>query len=165
MAFIHCKINKPINILSSNILISCLLMSLCVDLKLVQRIGTKCIKTTTTTKKTKQIHIALLVEHSPMARWVLVLSPTNAWLQVCGRDWLSCHANRLAGITPEVNLRKCVTCISLPSANKAAHSGFETHRRHHQKSKTVAPQKGLVFYKKLFFKKLQKSLANIQTFL
>ena len=43
-----------------------------------------------------------------------------------------------------------------PSANKAAHSGFETQRRHHQKSKTeasVAPQKGLVFSENLFFKK------------
>ena len=35
----------------------------------------------------------------------------------------------------------------LPSVNKAAHSGFEIQRRHHQKSKTgvsVAPQKGLM---------------------
>ena len=46
---------------------------------------------------------------------------------------------RLAGVAPEVNLRKHVTCMPLPSANKAAYSGFET-----QKSKTgvsVAPQK------------------------
>ena len=28
------------------------------------------------------------------------------------------------------------TCTPLPSGNKAAHSGFETHRRRHQKSKT-----------------------------
>ena len=38
-------------------------------------------------------------------------------------------AKRLAGVTPEVNHRKRVTCMSLPSANKAAHSGFETQRR------------------------------------
>ena len=51
--------------------------------------------------------------------------------------------NRSTGVTPEVNLRGHVTHTSLPSANKAAHSGFETQRRCHQKSKTgesVAPQ-------------------------
>ena len=30
----------------------------------------------------------------------------------------------------------------MPSGTKAAHPGFETQRRHHQKSKTVAPYKG-----------------------
>ena len=51
---------------------------------------------------------------------------------------------RLEGVTPEVNLRKHVTHMPPPSVNKAAHSGFETHRRHHQKSNTgvsVARQK------------------------
>ena len=43
---------------------------------------------------------------------------------------------RFVGVTLEVNLWKCVTHMSPPSMNKAAHSGFETHRRHHQKSKT-----------------------------
>ena len=54
---------------------------------------------------------------------------------------------RLAGDAPEVNLGKCVTRTPRPSMNKAAHSGFETQRRHHQKSKTrvsVSPQKGLM---------------------
>ena len=49
-------------------------------------------------------------------------------------------AKRSAGIAPEV-----------PSVNQAAHSGFETQRRHHQKSKTwvsVAPQKDLPKIKK-----------------
>ena len=41
-------------------------------------------------------------------------------------------AKRLEGVTPEMNLRECVTYTPLPSANKAAHSGFETQRRHHQ---------------------------------
>ena len=53
-------------------------------------------------------------------------------------------AKRSAGVAPEVNLREHVTCTPLPSMNKAANSGFETQRRHHQKSKTgvsVAPQK------------------------
>ena len=35
-------------------------------------------------------------------------------------------AKRLAGVTPEVNLRQHVTCMPLPSANKAVHSGFKT---------------------------------------
>ena len=62
---------------------------------------------------------------------------------------------RLAGVAPEVNLGECVAHTCLPSANKAAHSGFETQRRHHQKSKTgvsVAPQKGLMS-SRIFFKK------------
>ena len=55
-------------------------------------------------------------------------------------------AKRSAGVTPEVNLGEHVTCMPLPSMKKAAHFGFETHRRRHQKSKTgvsVAPQKDL----------------------
>ena len=62
---------------------------------------------------------------------------------------------RLAGVAPEVNLRECISCMPLPSANKAAHSGFETQRRHHQKSKTgvsVSPQKGLMSSKKILKK-------------
>ena len=62
---------------------------------------------------------------------------------------------RSAGVTPEVNLRKCVTCMPLPSGNKAAQSGFETQRRRHQKSKTwvsVASQKELMSSKKIFKK-------------
>ena len=43
-------------------------------------------------------------------------------------------AKRSAGVTAEVNLSEHVTHMPLPSANKAAHSGFETQRRHHQKS-------------------------------
>ena len=63
---------------------------------------------------------------------------------------------RSVGVVPEVNPREHATCMSLPSMNKAAHSGFETQRRHHQKSKTevsVASQKGLMSsknYKKNF---------------
>ena len=54
---------------------------------------------------------------------------------------------RSAGVTPEVNSREHVTQMPLSSVNKAAHSGFETQRRCHQKSKTeisVVPQKGLM---------------------
>ena len=42
-----------------------------------------------------------------------------------------------AGVAPEVNLKKCVAWMPLPRVNKPAHSGFETQRRHHQKSKCV----------------------------
>ena len=45
-------------------------------------------------------------------------------------------AKRSAGVTPEMNLGEHVTHMSLPRMNKAAHSGFETWRRCHQKSKT-----------------------------
>ena len=53
----------------------------------------------------------------------------------------------------EVNLREHITCMPLPSVNKAAHLGFETQKRHHQKSKTgesVGPQKALMS-SKIFF--------------
>ena len=56
------------------------------------------------------------------------------------------------GFAPELNLRDCVTCTPLPGANKAAHSGFETQRRHHQNSKTgvsVTPHKDLCPPKKV----------------
>ena len=43
---------------------------------------------------------------------------------------------KLAGVALEVNLQEHVPHTPPPSANKAAHSGFETQRRHHQKSKT-----------------------------
>ena len=55
-------------------------------------------------------------------------------------------AKRSASVAPEVNLRGRISCTPLPSVNKAAHPGFETQIRHHQKSKTgvsVAPQKDL----------------------
>ena len=57
-------------------------------------------------------------------------------------------AKRSAGVAPEVNLREHVKNTPPPSANKAAHSDFETQRRRHQKSiigVSVAPQKGLMF--------------------
>ena len=43
---------------------------------------------------------------------------------------------RSAGVTPEVNVKEHVTPMPPQSTNKAAHSSFETQRRHHQKSKT-----------------------------
>ena len=88
---------------------------------------------------------------------LLVSSPTNA-SQVHGRDSSPAMlaAKRSAGVTPEVNIRECVIHMPPPSMNKAAHSGFETQRRGHQKSKTgvsVAPQKGLMSSNHFFLKK------------
>ena len=61
------------------------------------------------------------------------------------------------GVAPEVYLREPILCMPLPSANKAAHSGFEAQRRCHQKSETgvsVAPQWTCV--QKKIFKKRRK---------
>ena len=66
-------------------------------------------------------------------------------------NWLILAAKRSAGVEPLVNLREYVARMPPPSMNKAAHSGFETQKRHHQKSKTgvsVAPEKGLMSSKK-----------------
>ena len=48
---------------------------------------------------------------------------------------------RSAGVTPEVNLREHITHIPLSNMNKAIHSGFETQRKNHQKSKMDIPIK------------------------
>ena len=53
---------------------------------------------------------------------------------------------RSAGVIPEVNLREDVTCVPLPSTNKAAHYGFETQRRRHQKSKKIKRSRQLFHY-------------------
>ena len=54
---------------------------------------------------------------------------------------------------PPKGQQEYISCVpSLPSVNNTAHSGFETERKHHQKSDTgasVAPQKGLMSYKNL----------------
>ena len=52
-------------------------------------------------------------------------------------------ATRSAAVALQANLREYVTCMPPQNVNKAAHSDFETQRRHHQKSKigvSVAPQ-------------------------
>ena len=53
------------------------------------------------------------------------------------------------GVAPEVNLREHISHTPPQSLNKAAHSGFETQRRRHQKSKTgvsMAPQMKMYEY-------------------
>ena len=67
---------------------------------------------------------------------------------------------RVAGVTPEVNLKELLTHTPPPSVNKAAHSGFQTQRRCHQKSKTgvsAAPQKGLMSFKNLIKTRMHSS--------
>ena len=64
---------------------------------------------------------------------------TNACLQVHGRTQLGCHVGCQI-------VRQHVTCMPPPSTDKAAHSGFETRRRCHQKSETAvsaAPKRDL----------------------
>ena len=73
---------------------------------------------------------------------------------------------RPVSVTSEMNLRGHVTYMPLPSANKAALSGFGTQRRHHQKSRTavsVAPQKGLMSSKILNF--FLKILAKLNIYM
>ena len=56
---------------------------------------------------------------------------------------------RSAGFAVEVNLGEHIMRTPPPSANKVAHSGFEAHRKHHQKSKTgvsVVPKNELVAF-------------------
>ena len=73
----------------------------------------------------------------------------------------ACRAAMLAiytskGVAPEVNLRECISCTPPQSLNKAAHSGFETQRRCHQKSETgvsVAPKMDMC-PTKIFLKKV-----------
>ena len=70
---------------------------------------------------------------------------------------------RLAGVTPDVNLKEYLSCTPLPSVNKAIHSSFETQGRHHQESKTgvsVAPQKGIMS-SKIFLKTILELMAII----
>ena len=43
---------------------------------------------------------------------------------------------RSVGVAPELYFREHTSYMSLPSTVNAAHSGFKTQRRHHQKSKT-----------------------------
>ena len=54
----------------------------------------------------------------------------------CGRPAAMLAAKRLLGVTLEVNIGEHISCTPLPSSNNAAHSGFETQKRWHQKSKT-----------------------------
>ena len=69
----------------------------------------------------------------------------NVWIKT-KKCLLAGMWKRSAAVAPDVNLRECVTHMLPPRVNKAAHSGFETQMRRHQKSKigvSVAPQKDL----------------------
>ena len=68
------------------------------------------------------------------------------------REWFDfmLETKRSAGATRDVNLMEDTIHMPPTSVNKAAHSGFETQRRCHQKSKmgvSVAQQKLPMFSK------------------
>ena len=92
--------------------------------------------------------------------------PTHSYIEENGLATMLA-TKRSVGITQEVNLREHVTYMPPSSVNKAAHSGFETKRRCHQKSKTgvtVAAQKGLMSYKILFQNNLSNSKNKFELF-
>ena len=69
----------------------------------------------------------------------------------------SCRYGEENGSATMLAAKRSVGVTPLPSANKAAHSGFETQRRRYQKSKTgvsVVQQKGLMSSKKVLKKRL-----------
>ena len=70
-----------------------------------------------------------------------VLSPTNACLQVCRREWLGCQAGyqEVSRCHTRGESQGISITYASPSANKANHSGFETQRRHHKRS----PKQGI----------------------
>ena len=74
----------------------------------------------------------LLSDRSPVRSWHHTSAETHM-----GEQQLATilAIKRLTGVASEVNLGERTSCMPLPSANNAAHSGFETQRRHHQKSK------------------------------
>ena len=81
-------------------------------------------------------------------------SPTNA-LQVCGRDSSAAMlaAKRSAGVTPEVNLRECVTQTSLPSLNNLPTLTLKPRgdvTRSPKQGYHWPHKKGLMSYKKFF---------------
>ena len=90
-----------------------------------------------------------------MAEWSAHLnamwevSPSNPASYLCCKMHMGkvacCHAGRQEVGRSHTRGESHVTYVMpLPSANKAAYFGFETQRKHHQKSKTglsVAPQK------------------------
>ena len=89
----------------------------------------------------------------PQSVVLMIVVPRHELIEECNA------IHTLKFVCQEVN--RCTTrgesqgtCMPQPSMNKVAHSGFETHRRRHYKSTTgvsVAPQKGLMSYKKFFF--------------
>ena len=63
---------------------------------------------------------------------------------------------RSAGVTPEVNLREHISCMPLPSVNKAAHSGIET-----QGDVTISPKQGYQWPHKKVLQKFNKQQQQI----
>ena len=96
-----------------------------------------------------------------MAEWkssIRVRHSTSAETRMWGKQptaMLTIYTGK--GVIPEVNLTEWILCMPPPSANKATHSGFETQKRHHQKSEirlSVAPKFGMCttkIFKNKFF--------------
>ena len=77
---------------------------------------------------------------------VQIRHPTSAEARMWGKRlaaMLAIYTGR--GVAPEVKLGEHISRTTLPSVNKAAHAGFETQMRHHQKSETGLSV-GLKFY-------------------
>ena len=97
------------------------------------------------------------------------LSQSNLASYLCWNrhvvKWLAAMlvTKRSAGGTPQVNFRECMSCMLLPSANKAVYFGFETQMSCHQKSKTglsVTPIKGLISSKNFKKRKLPQVFSS-----
>ena len=102
-----------------------------------------------------QAGITQLAEYSSVVEKVLIPPmPASSYVEELGLAAMLV-TKKSAGVTPEVNLREHVTYMPLERTNNAAHYGFETQRRCHQKSKTglsVTSQK-LLMPSKIFFSK------------
>ena len=92
--------------------------------------------------------------------------PSYVKINLCRRyvkenSWAAMLATkRSAGVALDVNLWECVSHTPMSRANKTVHSGFETQRRHHQKSKigiSMATNKR-TYVLQIFLKKQKISL-------
>ena len=75
-------------------------------------------------------------------------------------------AKKSAGVGPEVNCSEHVTCVPLPSLNKADQFGIETQRRHHQNSKRMGisgpTKKGLLISSKTCYSVTEIGLLTVR---
>ena len=64
---------------------------------------------------------------------VQIWHPTSVETCMWGKRLATMLATYISkGVTPEVNLRECISRMPLPSMNKVAYFGFETQSKHHQ---------------------------------
>ena len=76
------------------------------------------------------------IAHLTIKQEVCISNPTSHlyWKMHVGR-WLVAMLCTGKGVTPEVNLRECISHLPLPGCKLGCHSGFKTQRRHHHESK------------------------------